>query len=344
MKLVKLNNAVSMYSEPVLGDVSEEIRYMALTVDYSTLNKKTKYGLAREITKSMGDVDKPGFVDQSKLIIVRSNDLIKWEKDSDLKIKGMEKIIDDLSKEERYFIGLEDPDIWIDEKKGLKHIYFTIAFKYKEKKGYKLYLGHAKGKALTSLSATKPVIENNKEIAISPIKNKNFRYILTESWTSSSEEGMGVLKAKDMDKDWEFVGLALGSNSGEVNWHSKYASPCKIINSSYTNIKENILGICTGHSHRQIKEGIEYRGDFLPGLFLFNPKTGKVPWIDSEYWFKDPDARIITFASDFIKISDEKGILYCHINDGFVRAYEIDLKELGKYVKEKISKSKLSLL
>lgn len=335
MKLVKLNNAVSMYSEPALGNVNENIRYMALTVDYSTLDKKVKFGLAREITKSTGDVDKPGFVDQSKLIIAKSSNLLKWEKDSDLKIKGMERIIEELSKKDRYFIGLEDPDIWIDEK-NLKHIYFTIAFKYKEKKGYKLYLGHAQGRELTDLIMTKPVIENNKEIAISPIKNKNYRYILTESWTHKSEEGMGLLKAKKMNKNWEFMGLAFDSKKDSFNWCGKYVSPCKIINSSYTNIKNNLLGICTGHSQLQIKNGTEYRGDFLPGLFLFNPKTGKVPWVDAEYWFKDPNARIITFASDFIKISEEKGILYCHINDGFIRAYEVNLKELGKYVREKL--------
>jgi len=326
-----------MYPEPALGSVDENIRYMALTVDYSTLNNKIKYGLARQITKSVGDIDKPGFVDESKLIVVKSGDLLKWEKDSDLKINGIEKIIDKLSKKDRYFIGLEDPDIWIDEKTNIKHIYFTIAFKYKEQKGHKLYLGHAQGKELISLSATKPVIENNKEIAISPIKNKNFRYILTESWTNKSEEGIGLLKAKDMDKDWKFIGLALKPKEEDFSWCSKYASPCKLIDSSYTNIKDNLLSICTGHAQRQIKNGVEYRGDFLPGLFLFNPKTGEIPWIDSEYWFKDPDARIITFASDFIKISEEKGILYCHINDGFVRAYEVNLKELGKYVKEKFN-------
>lgn len=336
MKLIKLNNTVSMYSEPALGSVDENIRYMALTVDYSNLNNKIKYGLAREITKSTGNIDKPGFVDQSKLIIVKSLDLLKWEKDSDLKIKGMEKLINNLSKEDRYFIGLEDPDIWIDEKSGIKHVYFTIAFKYKEQKGYKLYLGHAQGKELTKLNATKPVIDNNKEIAISPVKNKDFRYILTESWTSKSEEGMGLLKAKEMNKDWKFLKLALKAKEEDSSWCSKYASPCKIVDSSYTNIEDNLLGICTGHSKRQIKDGVEYRGDFLPGLFLFNPKTGEVPWIDSEYWFKDPDARIITFASDFIPFSKDKYLLYCHINDGFVRAYEVDMKKLGEYVKEKV--------
>lgn len=343
MKLIKLNNAVSMYSEPALGTVQDEdIRYLALAIDSSTLNKKIKFGLAREITKTTGNIDKPGFVDESKLIIVKSKDLLKWEKHSDLKIKGIEKILKELSKEDRYFIGLEDPDIWIDEDNRIKHVYFTIAFKYKEKKGYKLYLGHAQGKELTSLTATKPVIENQKEIAISPIKNKDYRYVLTESWKSEMERGTGLLKAEEMNKNWKFIGLVIKPNEEKSDWNSKYASPCKIIDSSYTNIKDNLLGICTGHTQRQVKNGVEYRGDFLPGLFLFNPKTGEVPWIDSEYWFKDPDARIITFASDFIPLSKSKNkyLLYCHINDGFVRAYEVDMKELGRYVKEKISKSK----
>jgi hypothetical protein len=339
MKLIKLNKTVSMYSEPALGSVNEHTRYMALAVDTSTLDKKVKLGLAREITKSLGHVDKPGFVDESKLIIVKSRNLIKWEKDSDLKIKGIEKIIEELSNSNQYFIGLEDPDIWVDEK-NLKHVYFTIAFKYKDEKGHKLYLGHAEGKELKKLTATNPVIENNKEIAICPVKNKDYRYVLTESWTNKSEEGMGLLRAKDMNKDWEFIRLAF--NSKEPSWCSKYASPCKIIDSLYTNVNDNLLGICTGHARSQIKNGTEYRGDFLPGLFLFNPKKGEVSWMDSKYWFKDPDARIITFASDFIPLSKDKYLLYCHINDGFVRAYEVDLKGLGKYVKEKTSKLKLS--
>jgi hypothetical protein len=337
MKLVKINNIVSMYPKPAFGTVREDIRYMALAVDGSTFDKKIKLGLAREITKSTGNVDTPGFVDQSKLIIVKSNNLLTWEKYSDLKINGIEKIINELSNSSQYFIGLEDPDIWIDEKK-LKHIYFTIAFKYKEGKGYKIYLGHAQGKDLENLTATKPVIENQKEIAISPIKNQDYRYILAESWENKSEEGTGLLKAKDMTKNWEFKELALNPKEKSSLWDSKYASPCKIIDSSYTNINDNLLGICTGHSQRQIKNGVEYRGDFLPGLFLFNPKTGEIPWIDSKPLFKDPDARIITFASDFIPLpkSKDKYLLYCHINDGFVRVYEVNLKELGKYVKDRI--------
>ena len=57
MKLVKLNEIVSMYSEPALGSVNEHTRYMALAIDKET--KNPYLGLAREITKSQGTPDKP---------------------------------------------------------------------------------------------------------------------------------------------------------------------------------------------------------------------------------------------------------------------------------------------
>ena len=36
---------------------------------------------------------------------------------------------------------------------------------------------------------------------------------------------------------------------------------------------------------------------------------------------------------DFVQTEKDKGVLYCHVNDSFVRAYEIDAKELRKYLK-----------
>ena len=71
-------------------------------------------------------------------------------------------------------------------------------------------------------------------------------------------------------------------------------------------------------------------GDFAPGLALFNPKTGEIPWISSQPLFKDPKATTITFASEFLEINKEEGILYCHPNDSFVRAYKIKASALRK--------------
>ena len=113
MSWKKLNEIVSMCEKPVLGKVKAEKRYMALSVDKSTLKDKTKLGIAREITKSQGHPDVPGFIDESKLIIVKSNDLLNWIKISDLKINNIESIIEKISGKDKYFIGLEDPDIFV---------------------------------------------------------------------------------------------------------------------------------------------------------------------------------------------------------------------------------------
>ena len=49
-------------------------------------------------------------------------------------------------------------------------------------------------------------------------------------------------------------------------------------------------------------------GRFMPGLILFNPKTGSIPYISSEPLFEDPDATTITFASDFIQLNKNKAL------------------------------------
>ena len=123
-KVIKLNEAVSMYPEPVFGTVKAETRVMALAVDKESKNPYR--GLAREITKSnQNNPNIPGNIDESKLIIVESQDALKWKKKKDLEIRGIDKILKQLAGEDKYFIGLEDPDIY--NEKELKHVYFTIA-------------------------------------------------------------------------------------------------------------------------------------------------------------------------------------------------------------------------
>jgi len=83
--------------------------------------------------------------------------------------------------------------------------------------------------------------------------------------------------------------------------------------------------------------GIKYKSPLLIYLFkigrrsiFFNPKTEEISWVSEEPLFEDPDATTITFASDFIQTSKNFGILYCHVNDSFVRGYKVNLKGLRK--------------
>lgn len=327
MSWKKLNSAVSYWDKPSLKGKS---KLMALTIDKSTLKNKVKWGVAREVYNRTGNADISGFLDRSKLILVKSKNLLSWKKVSDLKIKNMEKILEELTSQDQYCIGLEDPDIW--EEKNIKHIYFTIVIGYKNKRRIHIHLGHAVGKSLDKLKATKPVISNNKEIAISPLKNKGYRYILAESWQSNPEEGISLLKAKDMNKNWKFIKLAFNPKRHSHPWCAGYASPCRIIDPSIIGLNNFLLGICTGNSGEYFKKGIKYRGDFKPGLFLFNPKTGEIPWISPKPLIEDPKATTITFASDFLQLNKREGLLYAHVNDSFVRAYKIKFKELRKFL------------
>jgi len=345
MKLKRINNLVSIHSKPVFGTVKAEKRVMALSIDKET--KKPYIGLAREITRSQGTPDQLEFIDESKLIIVKSNDLLKWKKHSDLKIKDIEKIIKKLTENNKYFIGLEDPDIWNED--GIKHVYFTIAFKYKEKHGFEIYLGHAQGEDLENLTATLPVLSpipkknimGFKEISISPIETTQGRLNLNEVGIEDKKNkkdfsAIALTHSRKIGKPFRYVRTVINPQEMPYHWIRGHASPCCFLPEDFLTYSNLLVGIINGREPSRIVNGEKIHGKFRPGFILFNPKTGEIPWIDSEPFLEDPDARTITFASDFVKTGKDRGILYCHINDSFVRAYEINLKELEKYLKQKI--------
>ncbi len=85
------------------------------------------------------------------------------------------EIIKQLGGEGFDLLGLEDPDIWIDEKSGLMHLYFTMPFTSRTGGKWIVHLGHAVGKGLDSLEMTMPVLEGKvhgaaKEVSIAPRK------------------------------------------------------------------------------------------------------------------------------------------------------------------------------
>lgn len=336
----KINEMVSYYIKPVFGTVKAEKRVMALSVDKLTSNPYL--GIIREITKSKGSVDIPGFVDESKLILAKSSNALSWEMVSDFKIKGIEKIIQQISGNDKYFIGLEDPDIWTDEQ-GLKHVYFTIAFKYKYKFGYKVYLGHAKGKNLNDLIATSPVLSPIKKKNISGFKElcissqtKIGKINLTETEVVSGDEDYSAIAsviAKDMNKPWEFNGIALNPKKIPYSWCNGHVSPCCFLPKDFLSIDNLLVCIINGREPEKSVNNQKVYGKFRPGLILYNPENGKIPWVSPEPLFEDPDARTITFASDFLRTKD-KGILYAHVNDSFIRAYELNPKEMKKYIEK----------
>ena len=157
-----------------------------------TLDPRTNYceGVVRCITSRVGDVSVRGFVDHSELHKLRG-DLEHFEIGDRLIIKNEERIIKEVTSQGFEFIGLEDPDIWIDKEKNLTHLYFTIPLKPSKEmrsKGAKTqtHLGHAVGQTIDSLEMTQPVLldtydKGAKEVSIAPLNKKGFRYNLIES-------------------------------------------------------------------------------------------------------------------------------------------------------------------
>jgi hypothetical protein len=345
MRWKKLNSVVSYYEKPVLGTISGKNPIMALAIDKT--NKPLR-GIARVITKRSGNVDIPGFVDQSKLIIVESKDGLNWKKIKDLKIKNIEKVIKKITKSDRYFIGLEDPDIIRDEK-NLIHIYFSISFKLKNRVGYKVYLGHAQGTSLDSLKATKPVLNPNekeidgfKESCFSPVKSKNNKLVLNEIMVFPGlDKGMGfsavsLSLVKKPGKPWKCIKIVLNPKKMKYSWIKGHASPCRIFSPDLIVHKDLLVGIINGREPTKIVKGKKIYKKFRPGLFLFNPKTGEIPWISPKPLIEDPKATTITFASEVVPLNKQEIIIYAHPNDSFVRAYKINLGELKKLLPKNI--------
>ncbi|HAS95471.1 MAG: hypothetical protein UY31_C0015G0008 [Candidatus Wolfebacteria bacterium GW2011_GWE1_48_7] len=199
VKRKKINDAAVMYTVPAIGGVgpNDEL-VMALTVDTSTTGSSCIRGLVRIITKRIGNENMPGYIDTSELCHVESRDGLTWRKTTPLVIKGIDMIVENIANDiGGIFWGLEDHSIWIDER-GIKHVYFTIAFGLGKKQGYRVYLGHAEGETLASLVATNPVLspitrvnKGFKEVVISPVVVDGIRINLAES----NDGGYSVISA-----------------------------------------------------------------------------------------------------------------------------------------------------
>jgi len=96
---------------------------MAIALDPTS---KFKEGVVRCITSRDGDVSVAGYIDRSTIHKINGDSLESFKIGDKLKIKNEEEVIKKLTKTGLDFIGLEDPDIWVDEAKKLTHLYFTL--------------------------------------------------------------------------------------------------------------------------------------------------------------------------------------------------------------------------
>ncbi|MBU0535123.1 MAG: hypothetical protein ABIJ82_03010 [Patescibacteria group bacterium] len=295
---------------------------------------KYENGIIRCITSRQGNVEIGGYIDRSELHTIKGNSLEHFIIGERLKMRNEDEIIKQVGGEDLDFIGLEDPDIFIDEHTGLTHIYFTMPFLSKKENMSLVNLGHAVGNDLNSLEMTLPVLTAEyktnacaKEVSISPLNRLGVRNNLIES--SAYEEGIWystvrIAIAKDLGKSWEFGETVFHPNEHKIPWIAGHASPGPLLPKTFIDLgKGRMLGIINGREANQIiGKNIKY-GMFSVGLFVYDYENGKIEWVSPKPLIQDSLAKTITFASQFIETNKGMGILYAHVDDSFVRAYTL---------------------
>ena len=298
-------------------------------------------GIVRCITARDGDVQIRGYLDRSVLNKISSNSLEKFTIGNTIVIKNEKEIIDQLKPATDWdFIGLEDPDIWLDETNDLIHFYFTIPIKpASTKEKMVIHLGHAVGKDLDSLEMTLPALAYDsefdltaKELSIAPLNSKGFRYNLVESRdrkTDTTYSTIQIAIAEDMGKPWKYGETAFHPTDKNIPWIGGHASPGPLLPRSFIDIGPNrLLGIMNGREANQKIDGHTKYGMFSVGLFIYDYENGKVEWVSQKPFIQDSEAITITFASQFIETKQGEGILYAHVDDSFVRAYTLNAEEI----------------
>jgi hypothetical protein len=287
---------------------------MAITLDPRSGNRE---GVIRCIISREGEEGIAGQIDRSVLHKIKGKSLEHFEIG--------EKNVD--------FLGLEDPDIWIDEKTNLIHLYFTIPLIGKRKSW--IHLGHAFGKDLNNLKMTMPALMANrrggaKEVSIAPVNKKGLRYNLVESSDKIKDTCFSVVRtaiAEDMGKSWKFGKIVFHPGKQSARWIAGHASPGPLLPRSFIDVgKDKLLGIMNGCEANKIIKGKTKYGTFSVGLFIYDYEKGKIDWVSPKPFIQDSQAgkvRAITFASQFVETNPGKGILYAHVDDSFVRAYTL---------------------
>lgn len=314
---------------------------MALALDPRS---EYKEGVIRCITSREGDVQVKGYVDRSVLHKVKGDSLEHFTIGNRLDIKNESEVIEQLGGKDWDFIGLEDPEIWIDEKIGMMHLYFTLPFKNKIKDRMIIGLGHTEGKDLNSLTMTSPVLfdkstkNSAKEVSIAPINKQGFRYNLIESsafvedtWYST----IRVAKVENMGKPWQFGETVFHPAENNISWIGGHASPGPLFPKSFIDVGEGkLLGVINGReANQKVGDKIKY-GMFSVGLFVYDYENGKIEWVSPDSFIRDSQAKTITFASQFVETGPGIGILYAHVDDSFVRVYTLNadaIKSLLSY-------------
>jgi hypothetical protein len=305
---------------------------MAIALDPASQYKK---GIVRCIVSREGDVEVSGYVDRSELYLLEGDTLDSFKITKRLNIKNEAEIIGKLTPKGWDFIGLEDPDIFVDDKTSLMHIYFTIPIKpSSSKEKIRIHLGHAVGKDLNSLEMTMPVLmdegksdESAKEVSIAPLNSNGIRFNLIESRDRRPDTTYSIVKVaivEDMGKLWKFGETVFHPADHKIPWIGGHASPGPLLAKKFIDVGQGkLLGIMNGREANKKIEGKTKYGMFSVGLFIYDYEKGKIDWVSPEPLIRDTEAQTITFASQFVETISGEGILYAHVDDSFVRAYTL---------------------
>ena len=314
-------------------DPSDKFEHvMALTLDPLSHNKK---GVLRCITSREGDIKVKGYIDRSKLYKISGTSLEHFEIGEPLRIKNQEEILASLTQPGWDFIGLEDPDLWVDPDTGLLHMYFTIPIRpAHDDEKIKIHLGHAVGQDLDSLVMTVPALLNTgindsaKEVSIVPKNSGSSRYNLVESRDRQAHTTYSTVRvaiAENMAAPWIFGETVFNPADHTIPWIGGHASPGPLFPKSFIDIGENkLVGVINGREANKEVDGKTLYGVFSVGLFIYDYEEGKVDWVSVRPFIRDTEAKTITFASQFIETAPGAGILYAHVDDSFVRAYSLN--------------------
>jgi hypothetical protein len=300
-------------------------------------------GLIRCITSRVGDVAEKTFIDRSELYTVtRSGDTFLIQ--NKLHVAGEEAFIKQLEGSEWECIGLEDPDLWFDKETNRLHLYFTIAMRNVHHGGVSVGLGHASGESLNSLNMRTPVLlptalggrgAGAKEVVIMPKNSEGVRLNLVESWDPGPKylnySVVRVAVAEEMHGPWEYGDIVFHPGEHRLSWVKAHASPGPLLPRTFIDLGEGrLVGFMNGRAKDVTFMGITRYGTFSVGLCIYNYERGLMEWVSPDPFIQDSEARTITFASYFEERDSGKGILYAHVDDSFVRAYEINAEDIKK--------------
>jgi hypothetical protein len=308
------------------------------------LNPKTSFqdGVIRCITDREGSVDVSGFVDHSQLYTVAKKGKFQYEICERLAIENEDRMIGPLLPNGFEFLGLEDPDLFVDEEGNL-HLYCTVPLFNRKTGRSRIYLGHACGDSLEALCMQEPVLthtkDSAKEVSLAPSATDGIRRHLIESSAPGGKfmaySTVRVAKTRSANAPWEFGETIFHPGKKGIPWAEGHASPGPFVPRSFIDVGEGkLLGFLNGREHDRVHNEQVVFGAFTVGLFIYDFEHGEICWVSKTPILQDEEAKTITFASYFLETGPAEGILYAHVDDSFVRAYAVTAQSLRHYISD----------